>query len=165
MKTYRPHGFTLVELLITLAIVSILMLIAVPSLSDFMKNERLTSQINTLLSHLQYARSEAITRHYQVVVCASRDGATCSGSWTDGWIVFSDQDASSTVNDDDVLLRMHGKLKGSNTMTSTGGTIIIFDDRGFSPGYSSTFTVSDTRGSSYAKSISISNTGRIRNGA
>jgi type IV fimbrial biogenesis protein FimT len=165
MKTNRPHGFTLTELLTTVTIASILVVIALPSFSNLMKNERLTTQINTLFSHLQYARSEAITRHYQVVVCASRDGATCSGTWTDGWIVFSDQDASGTVNDDDVLLRAHGKLKGDNTLTSTGGLIIIFDDRGFSPDASSTLTVSDSRGSEYAKSISISNTGRIRSGA
>lgn len=165
MKTNRPHGFTLIELMITLAIAAILMVVAVPSMRDFMKNERLTTQINTLLVHLQYARSEAITRHYQVVVCASSDGATCSGTWSDGWIVFSDEDGSNSVNDNDTLLRAHDKLKGNNTMTSSGGAIIVFDNRGFSPNSSSTFTVTDDRGSSYAKSISISNTGRIRNGA
>ena len=164
MKKIRAHGFTLLELLSTLAIVGILIAIGAPSLTNFVKNERLTTQINTLLVHLQYARSEAITRHSPVVVCASNDGATCSGTWSDGWIVFSDEDSSNSVNGNDNLLRARDQLEGNNTLTSTGGAIIIFDNRGFSPNSSSTFTVTDDRGASNARSITISNTGRIRNG-
>jgi len=165
MKRYSQQGMTLVELMITLAVAAVLMVVAVPSMTSFVQNERLTTQINTLLAHLQYARSEAVKTHQRVVVCSSNDAATCSGNWSDGWIVFTDGDEDGAVGGSDQLLRAHDALSGGNTLTSSGGSTVIFDGRGFAPNSNSTFTVSDSRGASYAKSITISNTGRIRSGS
>lgn len=160
-----PLGFTLMELMITLAIVAILAAVAVPSMRVFIQNERLVTQINSLLSHLQYARSEAITRHQQVVLCASSNASSCTGGdWADGWIMFSDPDTSGDVSGGDEILKVRDALKGDTTLSSTGGSTIIYDDRGFSPNSNATFSLCDVRGNDEGKSISISVTGRIRNG-
>lgn len=157
MKKFSNNGFSLVELMVTLSVVAILAIVGLPGMIDFIKNERLTTQINSLLVDLQHARSEALTRHEQVTVCASKDGATCSGGdWEDGWIVMIT--ATSEV------LRIRDELEGDNTLSSSSGATITYDQRGFAPNVNATFSVCDDRGASYGKSISVSNTGRIRSG-
>ncbi len=164
MKTFRQQAFSLIELMVTIAIVGILLLIGLPNMSDFIKNERLTSQINSLNSHLQFARNESVTRNSQVIVCSSSSGSTCSGNWKDGWIIFVDKDANDSLSDGDEIIKVHEALTGGTTLVSSGGSTIIYDNRGFSPNSSSTFSICDDRGASKGKAISISNTGRIRLG-
>ena len=65
----KESGFTLIELLVTVAIAGLVMAFAIPAMGTFVKNERLTTQINTLVGHLAYARSEAVregNRSYSV---------------------------------------------------------------------------------------------------
>ena len=160
----KHSGFTLLELMITLAIIGLVMAFAVPSMSTFIKNDRLSSQINNLVGHLAYARSEAVLRSQQVGLCASDDTTSCTATnWADGWILYVDLDSSSTFNTDDIILRVQQALSGNNTLTSTMGNNFIYDNRGFSSnGAVGTFSLCDDRLLDHVKSISISNTGRVR---
>lgn len=151
------------ELMVTVMIVGVLAMVALPNMSGFLKGERLTTQINSLLSHLQYARSEAVLRHQQIVVCASSDGASCNGGWNEGWIVFTDNDADGSVSGTDTVLKARGKLQGDSVLGSSAGASIIYDRRGFTPNSDATFSLCDNRGAEYGKSIAISKTGRVRN--
>ena len=164
----RSSGFTLLELIITVAIIGIVMAFAIPSLETYIKNDRLTTQINTLVSHLSYARNEAVTRSQQVILCASDGTETCTGTnWADGWMLFADVDGDSAFNGTvDVVLRVKEKLEGTgNTLTSSAGaTQIIYDNRGFAAGSTGTFSLCDDRLTAHMKSISISNTGRVHKG-
>src|SRR5215472_3186299 len=87
----RQRGFTLTELMVAVSIVAILLGIGVPSYRYITNSYRVSSEVNGLLGDLMYARSEAIKEGQDVTLCASADGATCSGStaWNAGWIVFS----------------------------------------------------------------------------
>ncbi len=78
MLKLRQSAYSLIELLVTVSILGVLLGVMLPGMNEFLKNERLTTQINSLLSHLQYARSEAILRLQPVTVCASRDAASVS---------------------------------------------------------------------------------------
>lgn len=138
-------GFTLLELLITLLVVSILVLGAAPNLSSFVKRNRAASSINDMLAALQYARSEALTRGLSVILCrrpqvADADAActdtnlavashcSCSSAtspstqdgWEDGWLVVADTDRSNTVSNGDNLLRLQGRLGGAYTLRGNG---------------------------------------------
>lgn len=97
-KTFKPNGFTLIELMITIAILAILMAVAVPSFQAIIASTRLTSAKTDLLSTLARARSEAIKVGNRVTVCMSADGATCAGSggWEQGWITFIDTTRSGS---------------------------------------------------------------------
>jgi len=82
------RGFSLVELMVTVAVLAILVAIAFPSFTSLTNSNRLTSAANELLASLQYARSEAIRRNRTLVLCPSSDATSCgNGSWNQ-WIVI-----------------------------------------------------------------------------
>ncbi len=113
----KHNGFTLIELMITLAIVGILLLVGLPSLKSTMQGNQLVAATNELLSALHVARSEAIKLNARVSICATAgDGTTdCSGTdWSQGWVVFVDADGGLDFTDPtctglgtDCLLRVH----------------------------------------------------------
>ena len=163
----KNSGFTLLEILIALALIAILTALAIPSMRAFSQNDRLTTNINTMIGHLAYARSEAVKRHAQVSICISNDTVGCTGgNWEDGWIVYVDADANgtydaATVNED--ILRVNQALDGNNTLAPTAAytTQVTYDNRGFVTATGG-FLLCDDRTGDFGKTITISNTGRVR---
>lgn len=161
----QQTGFTLNELVITVALVGIVTAIGLPAMGEFVKNDRLTTQINVLVGHLAMARSQAVTLHLPVTVCASKNQSTCSSAdWADGWIIYVDADSSGTLTVGDEVLRAQQALAGENRLSSTTGSAVTFDDRGFAPNGAGSFSLCDDRGTAHMKAISISITGRVRRG-
>ena len=160
----KNSGFTLLELIIVLALISIVMAFGIPSMQTFTQNDRLTTNINKLIGHLAYARSEAVKRSAQVVICASNDGASCSGTWNDGWIVYIDADADNSFTAGEEILRVNEALDGGNTLSATGiGTQITYDNRGFVSAASvGSLQLCDDRTGNFGKTVRITNTGRVR---
>ncbi len=90
-KLYKSNaGFTLLELLITLVIFAVLVAIAVPSMNNVGAKNAVKVPARTLLTDIEYARNEAVSRGTDITICASTDLATCSPNprWETGWIVF-----------------------------------------------------------------------------
>lgn len=81
------RGFTLVELMVAIAVLAVLLGIAVPSFTDSTLSSKLRTQANDLAAAALLARSEAIKRNQAVTLCASSDGVACTGTWASGWIV------------------------------------------------------------------------------
>ena len=95
-------GFTLIEILVTVAIAAILAGVAVPSLSGFLRTIKLNSISTSLVTSLQLARSEAIKRNQGIMVCPSdsaRTGCVATTDWgVNGWLVCYDADADGVCD-------------------------------------------------------------------
>lgn len=90
MRSRDASGFTLIELMITVAIVAILLGLAMPTYERATLGMKLTSYTNSLVGSIHLARSEAINRNAVVTLCASTNGTSCNGgtTWERGWIVM-----------------------------------------------------------------------------
>ena len=105
----QQRAFTLVELLVTLTVLGVLTAIALPNLRDFIVANRLSSNVNAFIGVLSYARSEAIVRNKQVVVCPksnTTNDCVADEFWGQYEIqIFVDEDGSDTRNAGDTLIK------------------------------------------------------------
>lgn len=104
--TGAMRGFTLVELLVAIAVLGVLLLVAVPLASSLGHSMKLTSLSNAFTAQLHQARSEAIKRNGRVAICKSFDGQRCAagGGWEQGWIMFSDANNNGVREDTEQLV-------------------------------------------------------------
>jgi type IV fimbrial biogenesis protein FimT len=146
-------GFTLMELLVVLFIISLISLFVTPSMSGFVDNNRLHAGAGDLMSAMQNARAEAVGRNAAATLCKSNADATAcvtTGGWQQGWIVFVDADRDATVDAGEEIILIHEALASGLTFYGTdqvedsitfraGGqtgitstqTLILCDRRGF----------------------------------
>ena len=179
----KHSGFTLMELMVTLAVASVLLGLAVPNFRDFIRNSRLTSAANDLIGALNAARTEAIKRQLPVAVCATGDATAsppvCSGGAYTAWVVWVDANNNwipDNVAAEQVLVR-HETLDPSVLVRVDGAEtgVVKFRPSGFaadpSGGFvpTSNIVICDVRGSaatsggtSAARALLITATGRAR---
>jgi type IV fimbrial biogenesis protein FimT len=182
----RETGVTIIELMITLIIVSVLATIVVPSFSAFIQNGRSSAQFNDFVGALNIARSEAIKRSTYVVVCRSVGNDfpdTCSGAgaagdgWHDGYAVFVDNDRDFEADSAAEILLAQPAFEGTNTLVGgPGGSLVannarvMFNTRGMTnfrteagdQDYRGNFTLCDGRGAGHALGLVMTSTGRAR---
>ena len=121
------RGFTAIELMITIAILSITVSIALPSYTTIVRNGVLAQHINSFYSALNMARSEAIKRGAPVSVCPSTDQAACAASgtqWEQGWIVFVDSNNNHVVDGTDQVLWAERNLTAGYTLRGSSATTL-----------------------------------------
>ena len=167
-RTRRSAGFTLVEILAVILIVSILMAIGVPSYRSVTTSSRMSTEINATLVDLQYARAQALKEGRSVTACISTDGATCANStnWENGWIVFSDPDGDGVVDTGENIWRVQGALSGGDTLrTGTTAKAITFNRAGFAlnlPSAGLKLTLHDVNSrAKFTKCLSVTTAGML----
>jgi len=159
----RPRGFTLYELLFTLAIAGILLSLAAPSFAELQRNAQRTTTVNEFFHAVFLARSEAIKRGGVVSICKSSNGRTCehSGQWANGWIVFTnlDRDEPPQVDANETILRVYPGWRHGTVNSNRASFSFRPTSQGLVNG---TIVFCDERGSREARAIIISHTGRPR---
>ncbi len=113
------QGFTLIELIVTIAIGGIVLGMGIPSFTEMMANSRMASFTNDLVTEIYVTRSEAVKRGTTVTICSSNDQATCANSnnWGIGWIIFQDAGTAGVVDGADEILYVHQPPSGNLTVT------------------------------------------------
>jgi type IV fimbrial biogenesis protein FimT len=160
-------GMTLIELMITIAIVAMLMAIGVPSYKYVTNANRIASEVNSLLGDMQLARAEAIKEGLPVTVCSSSDGASCSGStsWRTGWIVFADPNNDQSVDNGETVLHVQRAFHGNDTFNADNSvSAVTFNREGFSFGTPSPTTIKlhdQTSNSKWTRCLAIMTVGLI----
>ena len=174
MKQYKnSRGFTLPELMITIGVVSIVLSTAAPSDTSMIKDNRLATQLNTIVTHVHMARAEAAKRDVRVILCrsASPDETTpsCGGDtqiWESGYIVFADDGNNSNniynAGTDTLLIRGQPSTSGVKMRTNaTWNRNLEFNPDGSTNEGGSTAQMSlcDDRGNTYGRQIQVAANG------
>jgi prepilin-type N-terminal cleavage/methylation domain-containing protein len=122
MKKYQllcstpVSGFTLVELLVTIAILALLLAVGAPALTSFVSSSNSTNAVRLLSTSLAYARSEAVSRGDVVTVCGSTNGTACNvANWNSGWLVFRDTDGDALLDAGEEVLKVEDASQLSMT--------------------------------------------------
>jgi type IV fimbrial biogenesis protein FimT len=136
----RHSGYTMLEALMVILIVSILGTIAIPSFRYVTNSNRIAGEVNALLGDLQFARSEAVKEGATVTVCQSTGPlynacSTTSSDWSGGWIVFLDTNGDKVRQASEAIVRTQPALGGTDTFVATPGTFhaITYNRMGFAP--------------------------------
>lgn len=170
----RIKGFTLIELMIGLALAAIIVTMAAPSFNSAMKKNKIVAETNELIADINFARSEAVKRSTPVVLCRSASPSnaspTCGGTasnWSSGWLVFADTDGDNSYTAaDDILIRIGNPTDGSVTIKSNAAANqeLVYNPDGTTAagGNVAVFAVCDDRGKDHGRQIQISVTGRPR---
>ncbi|WP_439859696.1 GspH/FimT family pseudopilin [Pseudomonas sp. MBLB4136] len=106
MSPYRLQAFSLMELLVSIALTAILLSIAAPSFSAYLQQSRQTAHINQMLAALNYARNRAISGAMPVSLCAGTSSCNGSRRWQEQLLIFIDVNLNGQLDGSDTLLQM-----------------------------------------------------------
>jgi len=150
------HGFSLIELMVVIAIAAIVSSLAAPTFSRMLNANRIQTAASALQGDMSYARTEAVKRGSWVAMCPSSNATssnpTCdsTNAWQNGWITFADASGNGVYGSGDTLLKVRDKLPGGNTIVASPAPTIngvVFNREGFTSNLgtaSVTFTLHTT---------------------
>lgn len=157
----RSTGFTLIELMVTLAVLAVLLMFATPSFIEWRRNTQLTAATNEVVNALAVARSEALKRNTSVdlVFTGTKEAVT-------GWRVYEDKNFNGQFDEGSDDLIAFSEPFSSALTVSTNNDRIRYDGSGFAKG-GATGTVKvgyvgDGGALKAVRFIVVSNAGRVR---
>lgn len=139
---FKAGGLTLIELMITLAILAVTVTAAAPAMQQLVHGSALRTQASRLLDAINLARSEAVLRNIPVTLCPSTMAVsgqpTCAGRFADGWIVFTNRNRDGVVDaESDEVIRAFEALPTGYSLTNLAGTRAASDPITYLPDGSS----------------------------
>ena len=154
-------GLTLIEMLITLAIVAIIATAVSPSIQSILIKNRIVSEINELSAVIQFARNNAIEQQITTVVCPSADYLACTTNWNDPKIVFIDADNNGNRAANEELLASTGPISDNNELTGPANSL-FFSPTGESSANVELLLCHTSKKAEYARSLTIALQGRVK---
>ena len=161
----RTLGFTLLELMVILAVASILLSVGVPSFRGVVMDNRMVGSANKFVTAVNMARSSAVRYQRSATICSSTNWdqalPTCNGTadWTEGWIVWVDKDRDSATDADEIVV-VHEPLHDAIAFVASTNSRFDYDPRGFGSGAGDTLTLCDSRTGETGRVIRVNNVGR-----
>lgn len=131
-----PAGFTLVELVIVLAIAGIFAILAIPAFGTFTSNNRLINTVNGIAGGIYYARSESIVRGENISICAGNNisaspGCSNTNDWSKGYTVFIDVNENGNIDSTDTVLRFQRAYNSNVEISQSSTAKIRYNNEGF----------------------------------
>ena len=162
----RNFGFTLIELMITVALLALLLTLGVPSFLGAVEQNNLATKHNLMVSSINMARSEAVKRGQTVTLCKSTDGSTCSTSddFDDGWIVFVDESGIGSRASSEELLRVQDAMDSGYSFEGDGDYIAYLPTGELVTNSANEMLLCKDSSTSKARALYINATGRIHLG-
>jgi type IV fimbrial biogenesis protein FimT len=156
-------GLTLIEMLLTMAILAILTTVAVPGFSTLVLNTRMTAHVNRFVHDIHLAKQSAHRRMQAVALCKSPDGRQCAhdSQWHDGWLVFVNlnQDRPPHIDPGEPILAANPAYEAGTIIANRSDFVFrAFETRSTN----GTLTFCDRRGADTARAVIVSYTGRPR---
>jgi len=134
----RNVGFSLIELMVAITVFAILTALAVPSLSDFMKRNTVSTQTTDFLAAIRFARSTAVTRGTMVSMCPSTTSSNTApecastNTFNTGWLIYTTTKAGDAYKTTDELLRVAQDVPNASIQGDPTVPVATFDARGSS---------------------------------
>ncbi|MBU2885211.1 GspH/FimT family pseudopilin [Gilvimarinus agarilyticus] len=126
-QPHRSLGFTIIELMLTVAVVAVLIALAAPNMSTLLTNNRSEALSEELTNALQITRTEAIKRGERVSICAANAAmSACGGAWTNGWLIVTDDavtDGAGAVVVGDIVAQFDAPHGDSRIAADNGGAV------------------------------------------
>lgn len=163
--TRNLKGFSVLELLIVIAIVSTMAMFALPNMTRLMQSNRMTTAKNALLATLHQARSESASTSRNAVLCPSANGHQCltTGDWSRGWLLYRDDNANGRFDPVESLLQVHEMdVTDLRVRTSDGRRKVTYRNLGRADGTNVSFIFCDRRGDAGGGLVVVANSGRMR---
>lgn len=158
---FHRKGFSLIELMTSLSILTILLTGGIPSLTDFYTQHRADSSIRIIQQTLQFARNQAITLNRTVTACAVID-EKCVQNWQVGLTVFIDTNSNNQLDDSDKKLYITNAFDPKDTV-KYNRTAIRFQPDGLASGTNGTLKYCPSSATSpYSRAVVINQAGRVR---
>jgi type IV fimbrial biogenesis protein FimT len=139
MNRHKQHGFTLLEMMLTITVAAVIMGLAIPNMSQFMRNNRVTAASNDLLAATYKAKTESIKNRSWTVLCAASAPKAavpaCNGTFSQGWIVFVDTNNNGKIDGAETVSLRHDALDNSlsaKAVPAGNGKYISYAPSGFS---------------------------------
>ncbi|WP_286235268.1 GspH/FimT family pseudopilin [Thalassotalea sediminis] len=158
----RNYGFTMIELLVTITILGIASMIAVPALSEFLVKSRTDNEVIELQRFILTARNAAINSGQQVTICPLNAG-TCSNDWDKTISMFMNEDDATKYNAaNETMVKVKDAISSGDKLAFSDGNTLIYSPTGrLVNGQNVTFTYCPKNHASIARGVSISLSGRV----
>ncbi|MBS0358603.1 MAG: GspH/FimT family pseudopilin [Proteobacteria bacterium] len=162
----KSPGFTLIEMLLVLAIISVILTLSLMSGFNLIERNRMTKEMDQIILAINFAKSAAVQYGTSVTLCKSVDKKTCSGRWKDGQIVFLDPSIHGKVQSSENILRTFPALNDQSQLEWRGfysNDFISFDPSGIQKLSAGSFKYSPSHETTeFAHKIILNRMGRIR---
>lgn len=163
----HERAFSLYDALVTLTVISTVTTVAVPSFQQLTSSQRISGAVNSLVTALHLARSEAIKRGERATLCPSANGRVCHAGgasgivWEDGYLLYIDRNGNHAFDADESAVWMFGANEGLH-IRSVHRDHVTYQPNGMASGSTITITFCDKHGRGAPRAVIVSNSGRPR---
>ncbi|GFD96742.1 hypothetical protein KUL156_20770 [Alteromonas sp. KUL156] len=160
MISAKQAGLTLLEMLVAVAILSIILTTVAPGIQNILIKNRITADLNNLSAVAQRARFTAVDEQTNVVLCPTNNYTACTNNWRDAKMAFIDANGNGTRDNSETLIVASDPLNSSNTIYGINGSLIFNEQGGINN--AATITLCPNDGDTdYASALLLSLYGRI----